>query len=88
MQGGGREDNAVVVVASGAPSLPRRCSHQRQWRQGDNPRGTAAVGNGGTKDNDAGQEGEAAKEYDTAGTHRNGGGVCVLLDLRLQGVSC
>ncbi len=48
---------------------------KRWWRgRGDNPRGTAAAGSGGTEDNDAGKEREAAKEYDATGTHHNGGG--------------
>jgi hypothetical protein len=64
----------VVVAASGAPSPPRWCRHQGRRRRGDNPRGTAAAGSGGIEDNDAGQEGEAAKEYNSAGTHRNSGG--------------
>ena len=64
----------MVVAASGAPSLPRRCRRRRRRRWGDNPRRTAVAGSGGNEDNDTGQEGETAKEYDAAGTHCNGGG--------------
>jgi len=65
------------AVDAGRMRWPSRRAGRRRRRRGDNPRGTAAAGSGGTEDNDAGQEGGAAKEYDAAGTYRNGGGVCV-----------